>query len=118
MMATLGVSGRLVAIPPRAKFDTASRRLHWSIPQIDPGEKPRTLPFEVRMGGISAYEVNVEARGDNGIYLKDRKITDVQGMPDVDLVVREKPPGGRRRRHDDVSRSGCAIMERKRPPRS
>ena len=42
------------------------------------------------MGGISAYEVNVETRGDNGIYLKDRKITDVQGMPDVDLVVREK----------------------------
>jgi uncharacterized repeat protein (TIGR01451 family) len=90
VLATLGVSGRLVAVPPGAKYDTASRRLQWTIPQIDPGEKPRTLTFEVRMGGISAYEVNVETRGDNAIYVKDRRITDVQGMPDVDLVVRER----------------------------
>jgi uncharacterized repeat protein (TIGR01451 family) len=90
VLTTLGVSGRLVAVPPGAKYDIASRRLQWSIPQIDVGEKPRTLAFAVRMGGISAYEVNVEARGDNGIYLKGHKMTDVQGMPDVDLVVREK----------------------------
>ena len=90
VLATLGVSGRLVAIPPGAKYDTASRRLQWTISQIDPGEKTRTLAFEVRMGGISAYEINVESRGDNALYLKDRKITDVQGMPDVDLVVRER----------------------------
>jgi hypothetical protein len=42
------------------------------------------------MGGISAYEVHVESRADSVIALKDRKITDVQGMPDVDLVVRER----------------------------
>lgn len=90
VLVTLGVSGRLVAVPPGAKYDSASRRLQWTVLQIDPKEKPRTLPFEVRMGGISAYEVGVEARADNGIYLKDRKITDVQGMPDVDLVVRER----------------------------
>ena len=42
------------------------------------------------MGGISEYEVHVETRGDNALSLKDRKITDVQGMPDVDLVVRER----------------------------
>ncbi len=42
------------------------------------------------MGGISAYEVHVESRCDNVAALKDRKITDVQGMPDVDLVVRER----------------------------
>ncbi len=89
-LATLGVSGRLVAIPPGAKYDTASRRLQWTISQIDPNEKPRPLVFEVRMGGISAYEVHVESRADNVIALKDRKITDVQGMPDVDLVVRER----------------------------
>ena len=59
-------------------------------PRSTPARSRRTFPFEVRMGGISAYEVNVEARGDNGIYLKDRKITDVQGMADVDLVVRER----------------------------
>jgi hypothetical protein len=90
VMATLGVSGRLVAVPPGAKYDSASRRLQWTIPQIDPDERGRTLPFEVRMGGISAYEINVEARGDNGLSVKDRRITDVQGMADVDLVVRER----------------------------
>src|SRR5436305_3163755 len=42
------------------------------------------------MGGIRAYEVHVETRADNAIYLKDRKITDVQGMPDVDLRVTER----------------------------
>jgi uncharacterized repeat protein (TIGR01451 family) len=90
VLATLGVSGRLVAVPPGAKYDTASRRLQWTIPQLDPHEKPRSLAFEVRMGGISAYEVNVETRGENALYVKDRRITDVQGMPDVDLVVRER----------------------------
>ncbi len=90
VLATLGVSGRLVAIPPGAKYDTASRRLQWTISQIDSLEKPRPLAFEVRMGGISAYEVHVESRADNVIALKDRKITDVQGMPDVDLDVRER----------------------------
>ncbi len=90
VMATLGVSGRLVAVPPGAKYDSASRRLQWTIPQIDPNEKGKTLPFEVRMGGISAYEINVEARGDNALNVKDRRITDVQGMADVDLVVRER----------------------------
>jgi uncharacterized repeat protein (TIGR01451 family) len=90
VLATLGVSGRLVRVPPDAKYDMASRRLRWVIPQIDAGSRPRTLAFEVRMGGISSYEVNVEALGDNGISLKDRKFTDIKGMPDVDLVVREK----------------------------
>jgi uncharacterized repeat protein (TIGR01451 family) len=90
VLATLGVSGRLVGVPPGAKYDTTSRRLQWTIPQLDPGDKPRTLAFEVRMGGISAYEVNVETRGDNALYVKDRRITDVQGMPDVELYVRER----------------------------
>jgi uncharacterized repeat protein (TIGR01451 family) len=89
ILATLAVSGRLVSAPG-AKYDAASRRLEWTISQIDPNVKPMTFPFEVRMGGISAYEVNVEARGENGLYVKDRRITDVQGMPDVDLEVRER----------------------------
>jgi uncharacterized repeat protein (TIGR01451 family) len=90
LLATLGVSGRLVAVPPGAKYDSNSRRIQWTIPQIDPGEKPRTLDFEVRMGGISAYELNVEAKADNGVALKDRRITDVKGIADVDLQVRER----------------------------
>jgi hypothetical protein len=89
VVATLGVSGRLISAPG-ATWDAASRRLQWTIPQLEPGEKPKAFGFEVRMGGISAYEVNVEARGDNSLYQKDRRITDVQGMPDVELLVRER----------------------------
>ena len=63
VLVTLGVSGRLVADPPGRQV----RHRLAAAPVVDPpdrpGEKPRTLPFEVRMGGISAYEVNVEARG-------------------------------------------------------
>jgi uncharacterized repeat protein (TIGR01451 family) len=89
--ATLGVSGRIVTVPPDAKYDAASRRLRWTIPQIDPGGKSRPLPFEIRMGGVnSAFEVNVEARGDDGLLVRDRKMTDVRGMADVDLVVQER----------------------------
>jgi uncharacterized repeat protein (TIGR01451 family) len=90
VLATLGVSGRLVAVPPGAKYDPNSRRIQWTIPQIDPGEKPRSFDFEVRMGGISAYELNVEAKADNGVALKDRRITDVKGVADIDLQVRER----------------------------
>ncbi|MFO0891022.1 MAG: hypothetical protein U0790_17995 [Isosphaeraceae bacterium] len=91
VLATLGVSGRLVGIPSGAKYDSSSRRLLWTIPQIDPGEKPRSHEFEIRMGGInSGYEVNVEARGDNGLSLKERKLTDVKGIADVELLVRER----------------------------
>ena len=45
VLATLGVSGRLVAVPPGAKYDTSSRRLQWTIPQIDFNEKPHALDF-------------------------------------------------------------------------
>jgi uncharacterized repeat protein (TIGR01451 family) len=91
VMATLGVSGRLVAVPSGAKYDSSSRRILWSIPQIDPGEKPRIHEFEVRMSGInSGYEVNVKAEGDNGLSIKDRRLTDVKGIADVDLQVRER----------------------------
>ncbi|QEH35569.1 Large cysteine-rich periplasmic protein OmcB precursor [Aquisphaera giovannonii] len=88
--ATLGMSGRLVATPPGAKYDPATRRLSWTVPLIEPHEKARTFAFEVRMGGVGQYEALFDVKGDTGISFADRRITDVEGLADVDLVVREK----------------------------
>jgi len=67
-----GVSGRLVAIPPGAKYDTASRRLQWTIPRSIRREAAAS-GLRGPHGGISAYEINVESKGDNALYLKDAR---------------------------------------------
>ena len=89
VLATLPVSGRLVKVPPEARYDSTTRRLYWTIDQLEPNAKPMTFPFQVRMGGIGDYEVLAEATGDGGLKGWDRRHTDVIGMPDVDLVVSE-----------------------------
>jgi len=89
VLATLPVSGRLVKVPPEARYDSSTRRLYWTIDQLEPGAKSMTFPFQVRMGGIGHYEVLAEATGDGGLKGWDRKTTEVVGMPDVDLVVSE-----------------------------
>lgn len=88
--AAIPIGGRLVAVPSGARYDAPSRRLFWTIPQIDPGSPARSFPFEVRMGGVGYYEVTAEAKADGGIQERDKRSTDVQGMADLDLVVRER----------------------------
>jgi uncharacterized repeat protein (TIGR01451 family) len=91
VFATLPMSGKLVGtIPPEARFDATSRRLSWTIDQLEPNGKSLAFPFHVRMGGIGWIEVLAEANGDGGLKAKERKSTEVAGMPDVDLVVSEK----------------------------
>ena len=90
LLASLPVSGKLVTIPPDARYDAATRRITWSVPQIDPGEKPRSYTFEVKMGGVGFYEVTAEVQAENGIRERAGAKTDVQGMADLDLVVRER----------------------------
>ena len=90
VVATLPVSGRLVEVPKGARYDDQTRRIQWSFDQIEPGGKPRTLGFAVRMGGVGYYEVLAEAHGDGGLEGRDAKHTDVVGMPDVNLVVSER----------------------------
>ena len=91
VVATLPVSGKLVGTPSRGgRYDSGTRRIQWSFDQIEPGGKPRTLEFAVRMGGVGYYEVMAEAHGDGGLEVRDAKSTDVVGMPDVDLVVSER----------------------------
>jgi uncharacterized repeat protein (TIGR01451 family) len=91
LFARLPTSGRLVGkIPPEARFDATTRKISWTIDQIEPQGKALAFPFHVRMGGIGRIEILAEASGDGGLKASDVKNTDVAGMPDVDLVVSEK----------------------------
>jgi uncharacterized repeat protein (TIGR01451 family) len=90
VLATLPISGRLVKVPPEARYDNTTRRLYWTINQLEPGAKAIEFPFQVRMGGIGSYDVIAEVIGEGALKDKGRKNTDVIGMPDVDLVVSER----------------------------
>jgi uncharacterized repeat protein (TIGR01451 family) len=92
LLASLPVGGKLQtqSLPPDARYDAATRRITWSIPQVDPGEKPRSFTFEIKMGGVGFYEVTAEAKADNAIFERKGVKTDVEGMADLDLVVRER----------------------------
>ncbi len=65
VVATLPVNGRLTGkLPPDAKYDKATRRIHWTIAQLEAQAGSR-LPCRsrVRMGGVGLYEVLAEATG-------------------------------------------------------
>jgi uncharacterized repeat protein (TIGR01451 family) len=89
ILATLPVSGRLIAVPRNADYDSATRRLQWAPDQVEAGGQAK-LGFAVRMGGVGHYQVTAEARGEGGLQSRDQFSTDVVGMPDVDLVVSER----------------------------
>ncbi len=89
LLATLPLNGKLVKTPAGARYDTATRRLYWTIDQIEPGAKPMQFPFNLRMGGIGRYEILADATGDSALKASQRLHTEVVGMPDVDLVVSE-----------------------------
>jgi uncharacterized repeat protein (TIGR01451 family) len=89
LTATLPTSGKLVGkIPSDARYDSTTRKLSWSIDQLENG-KTLDFPFHIQMGGVGRYEVLAEAIGANGLKDSNIKRTDVKGMPDVDLVVSE-----------------------------
>jgi uncharacterized repeat protein (TIGR01451 family) len=88
IIATLPVNGRFIKAAD-ARYDSATRRLHWTIDQLEPNGAPLTLPFQIRMAGIASYEVIADAIGEGALKDHGRKTTDVKGMPDVDVVVSE-----------------------------
>jgi uncharacterized repeat protein (TIGR01451 family) len=89
IQATVPVSGRLLApLPAGARWDPQTKKISWTRPQLDPGEKA-VLAFEVRMGGVGLYQVAAEARADGPLLAKDTISTDVTGLADVDLEVTE-----------------------------
>jgi uncharacterized repeat protein (TIGR01451 family) len=87
--AALPVSGRLMKVPADARWDKTTRRLEWTLNQLEPG-KPLSFAFDVRMGGVGYYEVAAEVRAEGPLSARQMKRTDVVGMADVDLLVSEK----------------------------
>ena len=63
---------------------------HWSTDALDPAPSPWKLAFEVKVGDVGNYEINAEASADGGLKAKQKLVTDVFGMADVDLVVSER----------------------------
>jgi uncharacterized repeat protein (TIGR01451 family) len=91
VLATLPVSGQLASLPPGARWNRSTGRLSWTIPQIEPGEKEKVaLPFQVKMGGIGFYQVDVEARAEGALFEKGSCRTDVTGFADVVFDVSER----------------------------
>jgi hypothetical protein len=93
VLATLPLSGRLVGPPPTgARWDAASGKLVWKIPQVEPGGEgeQQKLSFKVRMGGVGFYQVTVEARADGGLSDKANCRTDVSGLADFEFEVLEQ----------------------------
>ena len=57
---------------------------------LEPGSTPQKLSFEVKVGDVGKYEFAAEALGTAGLKAKNSLVTDVFGMPDLDLVVSER----------------------------
>jgi uncharacterized repeat protein (TIGR01451 family) len=89
VVAFVPPGARLLGVPDGARYDSPSRRLQWSIDALDPGA-PQKYSFEVRVGNVGKYEVSAEAHGGGGLKDKQNLVTEVFGMPDVDLVVSER----------------------------
>ncbi|MGE5755003.1 MAG: hypothetical protein ACM35G_04695 [Planctomycetaceae bacterium] len=91
VLATLPVSGQLASLPPGARWNRSTGRLSWAIPQIEPGEKEKvTLSFQVKMGGVGFYQVDVETRAEGGLFEKGSCRTDVTGFADIVFDVSER----------------------------
>ncbi|MHB1559894.1 MAG: hypothetical protein ACYC61_20790 [Isosphaeraceae bacterium] len=81
---------RLTSVPKGARYDASSRRLIWTIDRLEPAPKPQKLAFEVKVGDVGNYEITAEAAADSNIRKKQNLVTEVFGIPDVDLEVTER----------------------------
>jgi uncharacterized repeat protein (TIGR01451 family) len=96
VVVTLPLGGVLIPNSSETAYDRQDnvrfkRQIIWNIPQLDP-KADVVLPFEVRLGGISLYQVTAEARAQAPLPLADKSAisTDVTGMADVDFQVIER----------------------------
>ena len=116
VVATLPVNGRLTGkLPPDAKYDSATRRLYWTIAQLEAQAKPMTLPFQVRMGGVGRYEVLAEATA-TGDSRAGIDITRKSWACQTSTSSSAKPSACSTSAARPRSRSGCVTTARKRPP--
>ena len=112
-------SGKLVGkLPSDARYDSTTRRLSWTIDQLEPTGRRSTFPFISRWAESVVTKSSPRPSVPTVSRTHDIKRTDVKGMPDVDLVVSESKRvldvGGMTRFSSD-----CATTEpRKRPTSS
>ena len=90
VIAFVPPGARLLAVPKDARYDSGSRRLQWATDALQPGPDPWKLAFEVKVGAVGSYEINAEASADGVPKARQKLVTDVFGMADVDLVVSER----------------------------
>ena len=90
VIAFVPPGARLLAVPKDARYDSGSRRLQWATDALEPGPDPWKLAFEVKVGDVGSYEINAEASADGVPKARQKLVTDVFGMADVDLVVSER----------------------------
>lgn len=81
---------RLIAVPKGARYDSSSRRIIWSIDRLDPDPKTQRLAFEVKVGDVGNYKITAEALADSNLRKTQNLVTEVFGIPDVDLEVTER----------------------------
>lgn len=81
---------RLTSVPKGARYDAPNRRIVWTIDRLEPAPKPQKLAFEVKVGDVGNYEITAEAAADSNIRKKQNLVTEVFGIPDVDLEVTER----------------------------
>ncbi len=81
---------RLLAVPKGARYDPPTRRILWSIDKLDPDPKAQKLSFDVKVGDVGNYEITAEAAADGNLKKKGNLVTEVFGIPDIDLAVEER----------------------------
>lgn len=79
----------VVMKPAGASYSATNRRLSWTVPILDPGSKPKTFVFQVRLGGVQQYTVNGKAAATGGLQEHATCTTQVIGSADIDLDVTE-----------------------------
>ena len=77
--------GKLVALPPGAKFDQATRKLIWSIPQLEPLQSME-MGFNYGTSTVGLYKATAEATSGE-LRASDTMTTDVSGIAVLDLQV-------------------------------
>ena len=77
--------GKLLAVPPGAKFDASNRRLIWTIPPLEPGQVVE-LAFNYGTSTHGVYQATVEAISGEA-RAGDTLKTDVAGIVTLDLQV-------------------------------
>ena len=84
--ATLLGDGRPY-VPPGAAWDAGTRKMTWTIPEIEPGGGTKSYSFRVRLGGLGIFKVDGEAIGRGGLRDFKSVSTSVEGNADVELSV-------------------------------